>query len=89
MVARLQSPKKNSMKHVYHGTGEDSLLSICKNGFDPDHASSRGGGNSVDAPKMFGQGLYLASNATKSSQMRYTKGCDKLLVCECVLVRPP
>jgi hypothetical protein len=77
-------PNKNCHKYLFHGTTEASLLNICRDGFDPEHASFRLGGST--APKMFGLGLYLASNATKSAQMRYTKGSNRLLVCECVLV---
>ena len=58
--------------HLFHGTTEEAIVSICRHGFDPEHASFRtaGGGGGGGAPKMFGLGLYLASNATKSAQVR-------------------
>lgn len=83
-VSLLHSPLENARNHLFHGTTAKAILSICQCGFDPEHASFRGGVTS-GAPKMFGQGLYLAANATKSAQLRYTKGCNKLLVCQCVL----
>ena len=60
--------------HLFHGTTEEAIVSICRHGFDPEHASFRtaGGGG---APKMFGLGLYLASNATKSAQVRRSNSC--------------
>ena len=66
--------------HLFHGTTEEAIVSICRHGFDPEHASFRtagggGGGGGGGAPKMFGLGLYLASNATKSAQVRQSHSC--------------
>ena len=65
--------------HLFHGTTEEAIVSICRHGFDPEHASFRtaggGGGGGGGAPKMFGLGLYLASNATKSAQVRRSNSC--------------
>ncbi len=118
-VSQLHEPATMHLTNLFHGTNEAAMLSICKHGFDPNHASFRGniGLPSGGAPKMFGNGLYLATNAvrvaarqdirvsqitavlgdectvcvaatvlqTKSAQMRYTKGSNKLLLCEAVL----
>ena len=67
--------------HLFHGTTEVAIVSICRHGFDPEHASFRtaaGGGGGSGAPKMFGLGLYLASNATKSAQVRQSHSSAEL-----------
>ena len=62
----LHAPTDMQLQNLFHGTTESAMLSICQHGFDPDHASFRGGGGGSGAsagPKMFGNGLYLATNA--------------------------
>ena len=41
-VAQLHAPQKMHRENLFHGTPEDAMLSICQEGFDPEHASFRG-----------------------------------------------
>ena len=70
-VSQLREPSKLHLNNLFHGTNEAAMLSICQHGFDPNHASFRGVGSvgmaGGGAPKMFGNGLYLATNAVRSS----------------------
>ena len=59
----------------FHGTGEDGVEGITKSGF-----RLPTGGN-----PMYGFGIYFASDASKSAQEIYTKGSNKLLLCEVLM----
>ena len=61
----------------FHGTGEDGVQNICfGNGFRlPD----------ISKNNMFGQGVYFASDSSKSAQKIYTKDSNKLLLCNVLL----
>ena len=54
----------------FHGTDMDAVEKIIKNGFKP---SSKG---------MYGPGVYLATDSSKSAQEKYTKQSNMLLVCK-------
>ena len=70
-VSQLREPSRLHLENLFHGTNEAAILSICKHGFDPNHASFRdvgsAGSTGGGAPKMFGNGLYLATNAVRNS----------------------
>ena len=58
----------------FHGTGDEGVLGITKNGFRlPKDAG------------MYGAGIYFATDSSKSAQEIYTKGSNKLLVCKVLL----
>ena len=58
----------------FHGTGDDGIEGITKNGFRmPAHAG------------MYGRGIYFATDSSKSAQEIYTKGSKKLLLCDVLL----
>ena len=65
----------------FHGTGDEGIEGITKEGFKlPEKAG------------MFGKGLYFATDSSKSAQDRYTKGSNKLLLCDvflgnCLVIR--
>lgn len=61
----------------FHGTGDEGIRNIPKGGFwDPEKHSKTG---------MFGKGIYFSTNSSKSGQYVYTKGTNKLLICEVLL----
>ena len=61
----------------FHGTGDEGIKNIPKEGFwDPKQHSKTG---------MFGKGIYFSTNSSKSGQYVYTKGSNKILVCEVLL----
>jgi hypothetical protein len=64
----------------FHGTSDDGVKGITKDGFRmPDQnppPSKRG---------MYGQGIYFATDSSKSAQKIYTKGSQKLLLCQVIL----
>ena len=66
----------------FHGTSNNNLNNIIKDGFKmPDQkppTSKRG---------MFGQGIYFATDSSKSAQKIYTQGSQKLLLCQVILGR--
>ena len=64
----------------FHGTGEAGNENIPKNGFrlpGPPPPGKQGG--------MYGQGIYFATDSSKSAQEIYTKGSNKLLLCDVLL----
>ena len=61
---------------LFHGTSVDGVRGITENGF---RLPSRSEDN------MFGCGVYFATDSTKSAQQLYTKGSNRLLLCEVVL----
>ena len=64
----------------FHGTDDNGVRGITKDGFRmPDQnppPNKRG---------MYGQGIYFATDSSKSAQTIYTKGSQKLLLCQVVL----
>ena len=64
----------------FHGTSDEGVKGITKNGFRlPDENPSD------DKRGMFGQGIYFATDSSKSAQEIYTKGSGKLLLCQVIL----
>ena len=63
--------------YKFHGTDNNAIQNICfGSGFRLPKQSKR---------NMFGQGVYFASNSSKSAQEIYTKKSNKLLVCKVLL----
>ena len=64
----------------FHGTSDEGVKGITENGFKlPDE-------NPADGKRgMFGQGIYFATDSSKSAQIIYTKGSSKLLLCQVIL----
>ncbi len=64
----------------FHGTSDEGVRGITENGFRlPDD-------NPADGKRgMFGQGIYFATDSSKSAQNIYTKGSGKLLLCQVIL----
>ena len=62
----------------FHGTGDEGVAGITRDGFrlPPQNAANRG---------MYGQGIYFATDSSKSAQELYTKGSNKLLLCRVLL----
>ena len=60
----------------FHGTGKEGIENIPKEGF---RISKK------QPPNMFGDGIYFSSCASKSAQAIYTKGSNKILLCEVIL----
>ncbi len=68
--------------YKFHGTSDEGVEGITKNGFrmpDPPSFGKR--------PGMYGQGIYFATDSSKSAQPIYTKGSHKLLLCHVLLGR--
>ena len=64
----------------FHGTSDEGVKGITENGFrlpDENPANGKRG--------MFGQGIYFATDSSKSAQKIYTKGSSKLLLCQVIL----
>ena len=66
-VAKMFDPSYIDQK--FHGTSKDAVENIIETGFRP---SSEG---------MYGPGVYLATDSSKSAQEIYTKQSNMLLVC--------
>ena len=65
----------------FHGTSGKSLKEIIKKGFKMPETNPR-------PPKkrgMFGQGIYFATDSSKSARSIYTQGSQKLLLCQVIL----
>ena len=65
----------------FHGTGKEGIKKIPKNGFQLPRLPT----NSSQRPSMFGQGIYFATDSSKSAQAIYTKGSFKLLLCDVLI----
>ena len=89
LVCKQQSLVDPTCEPVYkfHGTSVEGVNGICKDGFrqpeasDPNMDKKSGG---IKLP-MYGHGVYLASDSTKSAQKEYTQGSNMLLVCKTLL----
>ena len=64
----------------FHGTSEEGIKGITKNGFKKPGPPPTG-----QRPGMYGQGIYFATDSSKSAQEIYTKGSKKLLLCDVLL----
>ncbi|MCO5567021.1 hypothetical protein L7F22_020704 [Adiantum nelumboides] len=64
---------------LFHGTDDAGVTGITTTGFRLPSASKN---------NMFGVGCYFATDSSKSAQELYTKGSNKLLLCEVLLGRP-
>ena len=73
--ASMADPGKDP-RLLFHGTSAEATNGIAKDGF---RLPPKGQGN------MFGQGIYLATDSTKSANPLYTKGSNRLLVCDTLL----
>eukprot|EP00094_Tigriopus_californicus_P004591 TCALIF_04422-PA protein Name:"Similar to Tnks Tankyrase (Drosophila melanogaster)" AED:0.34 eAED:0.34 QI:0/-1/0/1/-1/1/1/0/459 len=67
----------------FHGTSEDGVQRIPKDGF-----REPGPPKDNKRPGMFGQGIYFATDSSKSAQAIYTKNSNKLLLCQVFLGKP-
>ena len=65
----------------FHGTSDEGVDGITKNGFKMPPAKPPPG----TTPGMYGQGIYFATDSSKSAQNIYTKGSGKLLLCQVIL----
>ena len=64
----------------FHGTSDEGVKGITTDGFRlPDENVPEG------ERGMFGQGIYFATDSSKSAQAIYTKGSGKLLLCQVIL----
>ena len=61
---------------LFHGTGTEGVEGIPKNGFRLPAWSE---------DNMFGQGVYFATDSSKSAQNLYTKGSNCLLLCDVLM----
>ena len=55
---------------LFHGTAEDTVLKIVKQGFNRNFGFKEVNKNALT---MYGKGVYFARNASYSSQQRYSK----------------
>ena len=71
----LVDPSKDAMV-LFHGTSVDGVKGICEDGFRlPDWSEDN----------MFGQGAYFATDSSKSAQELYTKGSNRIMLCDVLL----
>ncbi|KAH9314793.1 hypothetical protein KI387_023420, partial [Taxus chinensis] len=68
----------SSSHQLFHGTDDAGIEGIIHDGFRLPKKGAR---------NMFGQGCYFATDSSKSAQKIYTKGSNKLLLCEVILGR--
>ena len=65
----------------FHGTSDNGLENIIQKGFKMPEANPK-------PPKkrgMYGQGIYFATDSSKSARSIYTQGSQKLLLCQVIL----
>ena len=60
----------------FHGTSNEGVKGITENGFRLPNPSN---------DNMYGAGIYFATDSSKSAREIYTKGSNKLLVCQVLL----
>ena len=63
---------------LFHGTSDDGVKGIVENGFRMPPKTLPFG----QKPGMYGQGIYFATDSSKSARGIYTKGSNKLLLCK-------
>eukprot|EP01050_Picozoa_sp_SAG11_P007701 SAG11_NODE_651_length_7926_cov_2.465057_1_plen_2511_part_00 len=64
---------------LFHGTNVEATKGICENGFRLPEWSD---------DNMFGRGTYFAADSSKSANNLYTKGSNRLLLCDVLLGKP-
>ena len=73
-ASKLCCPPKDCVTlPLFHGTSKEGVDGITKDGFRLPGRSDK---------NMFGQGVYFATDSTKSAQDMYTKGSYQLLLCD-------
>ena len=80
-VEKKYEQAKLKLKHYYearkfHGTSNEGVKGITENGFRLPNPSN---------DNMYGAGIYFATDSSKSARPIYTKGSNKLLVCQVLL----
>ena len=80
-VEKKYEQAKLKLKHDYearkfHGTSNEGVKGITENGFRLPNPSN---------DNMYGAGIYFATDSSKSAREIYTKGSNKLLVCQVLL----
>ena len=70
----------NYIDQKFHGTQEVGIENIPKEGFRQPKPPAQG-----TRPSMYGQGIYFATDSSKSAQQIYTVGSNKLLLCDVLL----
>ena len=83
-VEKKYEEAKLKLKHFYearkfHGTSDEGVEGITENGFRLPSPSIN---------NMYGAGIYFATDSSKSAREIYTKGSNKLLVCQVLLGKP-
>ena len=69
----LVDPRRNELK--FHGTNKRAIMKIIESGFLLPKKNNQ----------MYGQGIYFATDSSKSAQRMYTKGSKMLLLCDVLL----
>ena len=69
----LVDPRRSELK--FHGTNETAIIKITESGFLLPKRKDQ----------MYGQGIYFATDSSKSAQKMYTKGSKMLLLCDVLL----
>ena len=78
-ASKLCCPSRDCVvMQLFHGTGLAGVQGIPETGFQLPERSKK---------KMFGQGIYFATDSSKSAQQMYTKGSNCLLLCDVLLGR--
>ena len=72
----------SNIDQKFHGTSDAGIDGITRNGFKKPGPPPPG-----QRPGMYGQGIYFATDSSKSAQEIYTKGSKKLLLCDVLLGR--
>jgi hypothetical protein len=70
----------NYIDQKFHGTQDIGIQNIPKEGFRRPKPLAQGA-----RPSMYGQGIYFATDSSKSAQDIYTGGSNKLLLCDVLL----
>ena len=66
-------------RDLFHGSSDEGVSGITENGFRLPKWSPN---------NMFGQGVYFATDSSKSARELYTKGSNKLILCDVLLGKP-
>ena len=72
----MVNPLRSELK--FHGTDKEAVENIIKDGFKIQKSHNKG-------TKMYGNGIYFATDSSKSAQAKYTKGSNMLLLCEVLI----
>ena len=73
--SEMFDPLRSELK--FHGTDQQSIKNIVKDGFKLPRKKSKAG--------MYGRGIYFATDSSKSAQAKYTKGSNMLLLCDVLI----